>query len=149
MNMAIKIEAEADNRLQGPQTAKGRLTEWSRVRHWADVNVWPPESAMYAVLHNPGRATGSQSDGGMASLCDRNALALERKGRAKEVEQAMRMMPADLLAVVWEMYAVFQRERPRSDRVVAESLGIPRLEAIKRLERAYGWLSRELGLPPI
>lgn len=149
MNMAIKIEAEVDNRLQGPQTAKGRLTEWSRVRHWADVNVWPPESPMYAVLHNPGRASGSQSDGGMASLCDRHGLSLERKGRAKECEQAMRMLPPDLFAVVWEMYAVTQRERPKSDRVVSEALGLTRIEAIKRLERAYGWLGREMGLPPI
>lgn len=152
MNMSvgelIHDRLEAD-RLQGPQSAQGRLREWSRVRHWEALNVWPKESAMYAVLHNPGRATNTQSDGGMASKMDRMEAALAAHNRMVEVAKALQAMPIVSRLIVDKMYVVSAREAPKSDRVVAEALGITRLEAIRRLERAYGWLAHELCLPPI
>lgn len=135
-----------DDGSRGPRNAQGRLREWWRVRYWPGVNVWPAESPLHAVLHNPGRSTVI-GDGGLGDLADRLTGAQMSILRAHEVSRALLRMPRDGRNIVLAMYDVPPRERPRSDRAVAEAMGMSRLQVIKALERAYGWMAGELGLP--
>lgn len=139
-------ENEHDKRLHGPQTARGRLYEWSYTRHWPELNVWPPESAMYAVLHNPGRSTAVQSDGGMAAFSDRYSVAIEKWQRTVETGQAIDMMPADYRKVVHAMYRVEKRERPRELIDAAAIAGLPIPTFRKAMDTALAWLQGRLDL---
>ena len=161
--MAVEIHAD---RLNGPQTAKGRLYEWSRTRHYEEPNPWPAspfykihreqENAgahgsgiKFDIIEVDGESIAVPPDGGMGEFCERHERRMHFHLRAREVASAVDMLPPDLRAVVIETYRVSQRERPKSERVVALAMGITRIEVIKRLERAYGWLSRDLGIPAI
>ncbi len=168
MNMAVRIEAPVSDRQNGAETAQGRVREWSRVRHWEAPNSFPASpfaqiaemqdfasargvGAKYEMVQEPGDAvaTPCKPDGGMTAFCERFERGLPFHIRARETAYAIHGLPEDLRVVIFEMYRVPQRERPKSDRAVAEALSLTRLETIKRLERAYGWLGRDLGLPPI
>lgn len=138
------LDAAAEDHGYAPRNVEGRLREWARARWYAPVNSWPPESPMYAVLHSPGRSTGGQSDGGMASRAWRQARALECEIRVIEVTKALQMMPIDLRDMIRHMYEVPQRERPKSERSCAEHHGMSRDEFARIISRAYGWLEREL-----
>ena len=167
MNMAVH-KIEADRSFHGPQNAIGRIREWARVRHWEAPNAFPASpfariaemhdfasargvGAKFDMVMEPGdsEATACKPDGGAASYYERKDPALGYHIRARETAFAIAGLPADLRLVLLEMYVVAQRERPKSDRSVADSLKMTRIEVIKRLERAYGWIGRELGLPPI
>ena len=168
MNMQARIEPENehDKRLNGPQTAAGRIREWAKVRHWEKPNSFPasPFAKIAEMQENAGirgdgirpdmievdgESIACRPDGGMAAYCGRNDKTLAFHIRARETAYAIMGLPEPLRVVVLEMYTVAQRERPKSDRTVAELLGLPRLEVIKRLERAYGWVGRDLGLAPV
>lgn len=129
-----------------PRNVEGRLREWARARWYPPVNSWPPESPVYAVWKSPGRATDGSQDGGMAARVWRQARALECEIRVIEVTKALQMMPIDLRTLVRHMYEVPQRERPKSERACAEHFQMNRDEFGKRLQRAYGWLERELSI---
>ena len=146
--MAIKIEAESEHelRLQGPQTARGRLYEWSYTRHWPELNVWPPESAMYAVLHNPGRATGTQSDGGMSDKSERLDVAIQKWNRTIETSKAIEDMPADYRRVVYSMYKVEPREKPKEAEQAAEVAKLTLASYRKAMDYALAWLQGRLNL---
>lgn len=149
MNMAVPIQRaypEVEKRSQGPQTVVGRLREWSRVQHWDPVNCFPPTSTA-AGWRNPGRATDTDPDGGMSERMDKLEVALPPRIRAREVEAALRAMPAECCLVIRAMYQVPRREEERSERSAAELLKIGRVECARRVERAFGWLERDLGLP--
>lgn len=167
-HIEIHPENEHDQRLQGPQNAVGRIREWARVRHWEAPNAFPAspfakiaEMQDFAGARGVGMkydmvqeaddavATACKPDGGMADFYERQRRSLSPHVRCRETAFALASLPAELRAVVLAMYVVPQRERPKSDRAVAEALGLTRLEVIKRLERAYGWVGRDLGLPPI
>jgi hypothetical protein len=159
--------SESDKRLHGPQNAIGRIREWGMVRHEEPPNAFPAspfariaEMREFAGARSENKcdmvmeegdteATPCKPDGGMAAFYGRNLASLDRHVRCRETAQAIASLPEDLRIVVRTMYTVPQRERPKSDRIVAELLGLTRLEVIKRLERAYGWVGRDLGLPPI
>lgn len=167
--MPIRVEREPDPRVtDGAQTAKGRLYEWSRERHWASPNSFPssPFAKIAEMKENAGarslgikydmvqephdtEATPCKPDGGMSDLVDRYRSSLPHHIRTRLTGESIANLPESLRVVVLTMYAVAMRERPRSDRAVSEILKITRLEVIRRLERAYGWIGRDLGLPPI
>lgn len=166
-NMAVISEDRPQpDRENGPQTAIGRIREWSRVRHWESPNSFPASPfARIAEMHEnagirgdgiasdmitmDGESVACRPDGGMADFCERHEKGMPYHIRARETAYAIHALPESLRVVVIEMYGVPSRERPKSDRAVADKMGLPRLEVIRRLERAYGWLGRELGLPPI
>jgi len=167
MNMPVR-DMDVDRAIHGPQNAIGRIREWAMVRHWDAPNSFPRSPfAKIAEMHEFAAARGSgakydmisteedpevtpcRPDGGMGAFAERHDPQIRYHLRARETAYAIAGLPADLRQVLLEMYAVPQRERPKSDRVVSEALGLPRLEIIKRLERAYGWIGKELGLPPI
>jgi hypothetical protein len=152
MNMPLSIQRaypEVEKRSQGPQSVVGRLREWSRARHYPSMNCWPPESPMYAVLKSPGRATNGSQDGGMASTMDRMGGAVAAYTRSKEVGAAVAILPSTLRIVVLTMYHVEKMESPRPERIVAEMLKVPKSQVQARLNRAYGWLARELCIPEV
>lgn len=152
MNMAIEIQRsypEVEKRSTGPQNVAGRLREWSRARHYPAMNCWPPESPMYAVLKSPGRATNSSQDGGMAATMDRMGGAVAAYIRAKETGMAIQLLPYSCREVVDAMFIVEKMESPRTLAVVALALKVPKSEVQRRLHIAYGWLSRDLCVPPI
>lgn len=166
MNMPVCVEPESDSRLDGPQSAIGRVREWGRVRHWEKPNSFPASPfAKIAEMHEnagirgdgiradmievDGESIACRPDGGMTAFCEKFEKGMPFHIRARETAYAIYGLPEDLRVVILEMYRVPQRERPKSDRAVAEALSLTRLEVIKRLERAYGWLARDLGLPPI
>ena len=149
MNMMTKaeileeIETEED---YAPRNVEGRLREWNRVRWYAPVNPWPPTSGVHAVLHNPGRATNVQSDGGLYALCERGGWRIAREVRVREVQDALNAIPVQLGQFVRYIYEVPQRERSRSERSCAEHFGVSREDCARVLARAYGWLERELNI---
>lgn len=136
-------DAEEDRGI-GPRNVEGRLREWSRARWYPPVNAWPPESPLFAVLHAPGRATNGDPDGGMGSRAQVMRWALQREIRVIEVTKAIQMLPGQSREFIRHMYEVAQRERPRSERACAEHFKLGRDEFSKLLNRAYGWLEREL-----
>lgn len=145
------IEIEPDERpdissLDGPESARGRLYEWARARHWPELNVWPPESPMYAVLHNPGRATNVQSDGGMADNASRYSAAMAVWVRVVEVGQALDQMPRAFRLAVHAMYRVEKRERPRRIEEAAQIAGMPVPTFRKTMDHALVWLQGRLCL---
>lgn len=144
------LDAAAEDHGYAPRNVEGRLREWARARWYAPVNSWPPESPMYAVLNAPGRATNASQDGGMASRAERQGWALAREIRVIEVTKAIQMLPGHARDLIRYMYEVPQRERAKSERHVAEHFGLSRDECTKHLQRAYGWLERELCIecPP-
>lgn len=150
--MAVEIQRaypEVEKRSYGPQDAAGRLREWSRARHFAGMNCWPPESPLYAVLRSPGRATNGALDGGMASMMDRMKGAEAQHMRSIETGKAIYAMPLDARAVVLAMYDVPKLERPRSVREAAAMCGMKKTAYEVAMARAVGWLSNELGLRAI
>lgn len=152
MSRAERIEEAEEARDltdYAPRTPEGRLREWSRARWYAPVNVWPPESAMYAVLHNPGRATGGQSDGGLGALADADGIQLARQARVRDVSKAIAGLPTELQAVIRYMYDVPQRERPKGEKTCADHFEVTRAEMARTLAAAYGWIARDLALPNI
>lgn len=149
MNMAVEIEidqSEYDRRLHGPQSVRGRLREWARARHWPEMNCWPPESAMYAVLHNPGRATNVSSDGGMAAKADRYGVSFAMWQRTIETGQAIEMMPSEYRQVVYAMYRVEKRERPRELDDAATVAKIPVQTYRRAMDMALAWLQGRMCL---
>jgi hypothetical protein len=144
--MAVPVERAADEAIR---TSKGRLYEWSYARHWPDINVWPPESAMYAVLHNPGRATNTKSDGGLSALVERRTEAMDKWDRTLRTSQAIAAMPSDYRKVVYAMYRVEQRERPRRLEHAAEVAGMPIATFRKAMDFALVWLQGRLDLDAI
>ena len=149
MMRAIEHDDEQAKRLQGPQTARGRLYEWARVRHWEPVNVWPPESAMYAVLHNPGRATNTQSDGGMVNMCaalEEQPVSHAMRVRCRITQDAIDLMPKDYRLVVRSMYEVEKRERPRALKAAAEKAVMAEDTFRKTMDMALAWLQGKLDL---
>ncbi len=132
-----------------PRNIEGRLREWARARWYPPVNSWPPESPMYAVLNAPGRATNGSQDGGMAGRAWVHARALEREIRVIEITKAIQLLPGHARDLIRHMYEVSQRERPRSERSVADHFGMSREECSKHLQRAYGWLERELCMTSV
>lgn len=163
--MSVQIESvEVDDDIP-PRTAKGRVYEWSRIRHHEMPNPGPgsPFYKIHREQENAGVRSGTvhdiitvggetvavPPDGGLGDFCDRYDLKMRRHNRMVQTTKAIEALPSDLKAVILEMYGVVQRERPRAERLVAESMGLTRIEVIKRLERAYGWLSRDMGIPPI
>lgn len=152
MNMAIEIQRgypEVEKRINGPQTVHGRLKEWSRARHYPAMNCWPPESPIYAVWKSPGRATDGALDGGMASMADRMGNLIAAHSRAVEVAKAVSTLPLNCKEVVHAMFMVEKMESPRTLATVAITLNVPKSEVQRRLHIAYGWLSRDLCIPPI
>lgn len=166
MNMAAHIEK--DRALYGPQNAIGRIREWARVRHWEAPNAFPasPFAKIADEQENAGArgvgikydmipaegddpAQACRPDGGMSSFYERKDPALGPHMRCRETAFAIAGLPVEIRQVLLQMYVVEQRERPKAERVVAEALGLTRIEVIKRLERAYGWIGKDLGLPPI
>lgn len=145
--MSFPRDDENTQEFTPPHSVKDALRKYSERRHYPPPNAWPEESPLFAVLHAPGRATNGSQDGGMAARMDRMGRAFAWHAWILETRSRLLLLPQELHAVVVATYEVPQREEPRSDRAVAEKLGIARLEVIKRLERAYGWLSREMGLP--
>lgn len=151
MNMHARIEAESehDKRLNGPQTVQGRLREWARSRHLPTLNVWPPESAIYAVLHSPGRATTGKSDGGLASLCDRQEGALSAVIRARETGEAIALLAPVLRQAIEAVYLVELKERTRTTRAAAEKLDIPTMTLYDRLTKAEKIIAHAIGLDTV
>lgn len=167
MNMPVAhVELTEADRLNGPQTAKGLVYEWSRQRHFEGPNHWPASTfyKIYVEQENAGaKANGIQfdiitvdgdsvsvpPDGGLGDFCDRWSVRLKRHNRVQDTGRAINALPSELRAVIVEMYGVAQRERPKPERAVAEAMALTRIEVIKRLERAYGWLGRDIGVPPI
>lgn len=129
-----------------PHSVRRALEKYAQWRHLPMPNAWPQESSMYTGL-NGGRSTSGDIDGGMAARMDRIGLAFARQAWVLEIRSALLLLPETWLQVVRAMYEVPQRESVKSDRAVAEMLKLPRSEVMKRLERAYGWLSRELAIP--
>lgn len=147
-----KMEAQDDGRLNGPQTARGRLYEWARVRHWLPVNVWPPESAMYAVLHSPGRATNTQSDGGMVNMCsalESQPASHAMRIRCRETQAAIDMMPRPYRLVVRSMYEVERLERPKSLGAASETAQMEAPTFRKTMDMALAWLQGKLDLDAV
>lgn len=146
--MAVSMRAEELDQQEeyAPRTAQGRLYEWARARHWPELNVWPPESAMYRVLHSPGRVTSTKSDGGMADGADRLRLALAMWNRVRETDDAIRMMPRYYRDVIESMYFVEQRERPRTAKQSADriKMGLPMYR--QGMDQALAWLQGRLCL---
>ena len=151
MNLARREEVEELQDLSdiGPRNVEGRLREWSRARWYGSVNPWPPESALYAVWKSPGRATDTSGDGGMAALMDRAGKRLGIEARVREVTQAINALPPVLRDLVLHMYAVSQRERPRTEKSCADHFRLSRSEVAQRYGVALGWLGRELAIPEI
>lgn len=171
MNMPVarmEVDLDALARRKGPLNAIGRIREWARVRHWEPPNAFPasPFAKIAEMQENAGarsvgikydmvqeegdaEAVACRPDGGMASFYERKDPSLGPHIRCRETAFAIAGLPVDLRIAVLAMYSVPQRERPKSDRAVAELLGLTRLEVIKRLERAYGWVGRDLGLSAI
>lgn len=127
-------------------TARGRLYEWSYVRHWPDLDVWPPESPIYSVWRSPGRCTAGAQDGGMSGRADRLSGALAAVIRAKETDEAIRTLPKDGQAIVYAMYLVEKRERPRSWREAAKRCNVALSTYQDAMERAIKLLNVELCL---
>lgn len=154
MMAAIHPESESEDakRLNGPQTARGRLYEWARVRHWEPVNVWPPESAMYAVLHNPGRATNTQSDGGMVNMCavlEEQPVSHRMRERCRRTQEALDVMPKEYRLVVRSMYEVEKRERPRALKASSEKAQLEEATFRKTMDMALAWLQGKLDLDAV
>lgn len=141
MNMHVEVVED-----RAPTTVLARLREYSRCRHWESPNTWPPESPLFAVLHAPGRATNGAQDGGMAARIDRIGRAIAIRSRVIEIGSAIAILPPDMLQIIRLVYEVPVREEPKSERDVADMMGIGRVEAARRLERAYGYLARHLCL---
>lgn len=137
---------EHDKRLNGPQTVQGRLREWARSRHLPSLNVWPPESAIYSVLHSPGRSTNGKSDGGLGSFCDRDSGALRAVMRARETGEAVKALPLLLRQAIEAVYVVELRERPRTARAAADKAGIPTMTLYDRLTKAERIIARHICL---
>lgn len=147
MSMAFDIEPEENTQeFHAPKTVREALRKYAEWRHFAPPNAWPNETSIYRAL-NGGNSTKGAQDGGMASMADRMGRAVARRAWVLEIRSTILLLPESLLQIVRAMYEVQQREEVKSDRTVADMLGISRMEAIKRLERAYGWMARELSLP--
>lgn len=140
MNTAIDLDVR-------PITVVGRVRDYYRVKQLPDVNCWPEESAMYAVLHNPGRATNVQSDGGMANFIENCGDALSRRAHALEIHEALRLMPIAYRLVIECTYDVPLRERPRTVRLAAERSGMSTGAYGKVMAAALAWLQGRLCIP--
>lgn len=145
MNMAAEIHPEAEREAyRQPLTVTGRLMEFYRVRAYPFPDVWPSESALFAVLHAPGRATNTQSDGGLSSLCERKNYALAQWNSVQEVGAALRAMPDEYRVLIDATYDVPPRERPRTVRTAADKAGISTTTYSKRMTAALCWLQGRL-----
>lgn len=143
MNAAVQLEREIDED-RAPPTVTGRLREFYRVRAYPMPDVWPSESALFAVLHAPGRATNTQSDGGLSSLVERKSHALAQWNRVQEVGAALRAMPAEYRVLIDATYDVPPRERPRTVRTAADKCQISTTTYSKRMTAALCWLQGRL-----
>lgn len=142
--MGVEIKPETQDK--AIRTARGRLYEWSYTRHWPDINVWPPESPMYAVLHNPGRATNTQTDGGLGAFVERRTEAMDKWQRTLDMTKAIHAMPSGYRSVVLAMYKVEPRERPRRLETAAEIAKMEVSTYRKAMDFALAWLQGRLDL---
>lgn len=143
--MAVDLEQE-DREYRQPLTVTGRIQEFYRVRAYPRPDVWPSESALFAVLHAPGRATNVQSDGGLSNLIERKNYALAQWNSVQEVGAALRAMPTEYRVLIDATYDVPARERPRTVRNAAEKAGISTTTYSKRMAMALCWLQGRLDM---
>lgn len=144
MNMQVRLSEETYTDY-APRSVKGRLREYCRYRG-ISRNAWPQESPLFAVLHAPGRATNGAQDGGMAARIDQMGFYFAKHARVLELRSLLILMPQICTSAVVAMYEAADHE-PRSERAAAEKMGISRAEYVRHLERAFGWLEREMGIP--
>lgn len=130
-------------------TVIGRVREFYKVSRWGAFNAWPPESAIYAVLHSPGRATNTQSDGGLAMKADLMDGEMSSRRRAYEVMTAMRAMPAGYRRAIEATYNVPVREKPRTVRVAAAMVGVGTATYGKMMAAGLAWLQGRLCIAHI
>lgn len=143
MNMPVSdLERQVDDR--APITVVGRLREFYRVRAYPVPDIWPSQSAIFSVLHAPGRATNTQSDGGLSSLIERKDGPLAQWNRCQEVGAALRAMPTEYRVLIDATYDVPALERPRTVRAAAEKARIPTTTYSKRMAMALCWLQGRL-----
>lgn len=145
MNMAADLEPDKYED-RAPPSVTGRLREFYRVRAYPIPDIWPCESALFAVLHAPGRATNVQSDGGLSSLVERKNGPLAQWNRVQEVGSALRAMPTEYRVLIDATYDVPPMERPRPIRAAAEKARIPVTTYSKRMTAALCWLQGRLCL---
>lgn len=144
--MAYDSDEENRQEFHAPRTVRDALRKYAEWRHFEPPNAWASESSTYRSVRG-GNSTATSGDGGMASMADRMGRAVARYSWVLEVRSTLVLLPPDLLEVIRAMYEVPPREYVKTDRAVADALHSPRSAVIKKLERAYGWLSREMGLP--
>jgi hypothetical protein len=152
MNMAVDLEGEGhqpdtvqileDDR--APKTVVGRLREFYRVRAYPVPDVWASQSAIFSVLHAPGRATNTQSDGGLSSLIERKDGPLAQWNRCQEVGAALRAMPTEYRVLIDATYDVPALERPRTVRTASDKCHISTTTYSKRMTAALCWLQGRL-----
>ena len=82
----------------------------------------------------------------MAARIDQMGFYFAKHSRCLELRSMLLLMPQICTSAVVAMYETPDHE-PRSERGAAEKMGISRGEYVRHLERAFGWLERELGLP--
>jgi hypothetical protein len=85
----------------------------------------------------------------MADRVERMEAMIRAHTRVREVSAAVSLLPKTCRDAVDAMFLVEKMERPRTERAVALLLDIPKSEVQRRLNQAYGWLSRDLCLPII
>lgn len=161
VNMPVSEFRKTRDRLDGPETAEGRMYEWSRCRHFTPPNPWPasPFHKIHVMQENAGmRGSGLQfdvidgvscrPDGGMADFCERHDSRMTDHLRSRETYYAVMSLRDEHRAVLMAKYRVENRERPRTLRAAAEVLGVAHTTLADRLERALIALGGVLCLPP-
>lgn len=141
--MAVDLEQE-DREYRQPLTVTGRIQEFYRVRAYPVPDIWPAQSAIFSVLHAPGRATNVQSDGGLSSLIERKNYALAQWSSVQEMGAALRAMPTEYRELIDATYDVPPLERPRTVRAAADKCHISTTTYSKRMTAALCWLQGRL-----
>lgn len=167
-HIEIQPENEHDKRLNGPQTARGRLYEWARVRHWEPPNAFPASpfariaemqdfaaargvGIKYDMVQEEGdtEAVACKPDGGMVNMCARlenvpHSHAMRM--RCRETQAAIDVMPKAYRLVVRSMYEVERLERPKQIAGAAEKAQMEETTFRKTMDLALAWLQGRLDL---
>lgn len=128
--------------------ARLRVNVDKRLREWAGPipvpNVYPEQSLMYRVMREREaaliRSSSTQSDGGLAAICDDQGRLIEMVNRIRELNRLIQQMPAEYQAVVVVRYVMKVYHR----KAAAEKLGwtLDRWRITKA--KMEGWLEARL-----
>lgn len=145
MSVEQLLERYSAWRTGAPLEFPSRPTVEARILEMQENAGMPGGSGVkYPIYEVDGEVFSCAPDGGLGDLCDMLDGRMRYDRRMREVAEAVRRLPDRHRAVIEAIYHVERRERPRSVRVVAALMGIPRTAADTRRAQALGYLEAAL-----